>query len=228
MRHVLLISVLAATAAVPCLAHAEEPVSGASLTLQAQARATAPADEMVVVLRTVQEGVNLGAVNQRVLSQLQAAIQEAKGLPGVHARLGAVSTQQRYAPTTGTPDGWRVHGEVILDSSQLKELGELTGKLSQRLQLGDVSFRLSQQKQANLEAQLLQEVSVAFKEKAQLTTQALGFTGYRLGALHLSQSRQPPAGIAPLTTMRAAPAALPTEGGEQEMSVTLSGTVYPK
>lgn len=226
-RHFLAVA-LTVAAAFPHVAAAEEPPATPSLALTAQSRVSAPADEMVVVLRTAQEGANLGALNQRVLSQLQAAIKDAQGVAGVRARLGAVSTQQRYAPATGTPDGWRVQGEVVLDSLQLKELGELTGRLSQHLQLGEVSFRLSQQKQMSLEAQLLKDVTIAFRAKAKLTTEALGFAEYRMGSLQLSQSR-PPAGPAPLMAMRtSASVALPAEGGEQEMTATLSGTIFPK
>lgn len=228
MRHPLLATVLTVSVAFSAVAAANELPTVPSLALTAQSRVSAPADEMVVVLRAAQEGANLGTLNQRVLAQLQSAIREAQGVAGVRARLGAVSTQQRYAPSTGAPDGWRVQGEVVLDSLRLKELGELTGKLSQHLQLGEVSFRLSQQKQLSLEAELLKEVTMAFRAKAQLTTEALGFAEYRMGSLQLSQSR-PPAGPAPLMTMRASAAvALPAEGGEQEMAATLSGTIFPK
>lgn len=210
----------------PSMASAVEP----TVSLSAHASTKVPSDEMVVSLQVEREGTNLGALNQAVLAELQSALSQAKSISGVRARLGNVRTHQAYSPQ-GKPNGWRVHGEVVLDSKKLKELGDLTGHLSQKLQLSNVSFRLSAEKKLELEQSLLTDAAQAFRAKAQASAKALGYESFRIKEVNVSQAME--GGSSPVMPMfaksmairEAAPASVPVEGGESEVSVTLSGSV---
>ena len=231
MKH---FSILAAAVLLTTAAHAEGKSPEAAdarpaLTLNAQASQKVATDEMVALLGVTREGTNLGALNQAVLTELQGALAQARQVAGVNGRLGAVQTQRTYSQK-GEPNGWRVVGTLELDSRKLKELGDLVGALSLRLEMRGVSFRLSSQRTKELEEQLLVDAAKSFGQKARSLATSFGYAGYRLKEVSVSQARPgPDPGIAvPMMAMKAqamAPASMPAEGGEVELSVTMSGTV---
>jgi predicted secreted protein len=203
-------------------------MAGPSLVLDAQARAEVANDEMVLVLAAERDGPQVGPLNDAVLSQLNAAIAEAKGVEGVRARLGSISTQPNYG-RDGRPQGWRVRGEVVLVSSRIPALSQLGGRLAERLQVAGVQFRLSTERRRLEESRLLAEAAKAFRARAAEAALAFGFKGYELKELSL---RSPGAGVSrPMGMAMArgvpdAPAApMPAEGGESEVVVVVSGTI---
>ena len=215
-------------AAALCLA---APVlAGPTLELNEQARASVSNDEMVIVMAAERDGPQVGPLNDAVLSQLNAAIAEAKKVDGVKARLGNVSTQPIYT-RDGKQQGWKVRGEVVLESQRVSALGQLGGRLGERLQVSSVQFRLSTAKRRTQEQQLVTEAAQAFRAKAQQAAVAFGYRSYEMRALALQPGAVP--GPRPIMMARssdvamAAPAAppIPEESGESEVIVTVSGTV---
>lgn len=199
------------------------------VSLMAQASAKVPTDEMVVSLRSEKEGANLGSLNQSVLSELQAALNQAKAIPGVHARMGNVHTNQSYSPQ-GKLVGWRVQGDIVLDSNKLKELGDLAGQLSIKLQLSNVYFRLSAEKRLEVEQSLLEDAAQAFRKKAKASAVALGYETFSIKDVSVSQGQS---GGEPVTPMyakammvrEAASPSIAADAGETEVSVSMNGSV---
>lgn len=195
------------------------------VSLNAHARAQVPADEMTVSLSAEAQGPTVGPLNQKVLADLQTAMKQATAYSGVHARLGSVNTAPEYG-NQGKVTGWRVRGELILDSKELKNLGDLTGVLSQRLQLNQVAFRVADATRMAAERLLLEEASQRFQDKARLSAKALGYSGYRLKELQVSGSGEgSPRPYMAMKTMAMAAESLPVEGGTVDVSVALSGSV---
>jgi predicted secreted protein len=236
IRTIALASALAASVSLPAFAAPSVPPASdlqalPSVTLSAQAQVKVPTDEMVVLLRVEKEGANLGALNEAVLQELQDALTRAKSVSGVHAQLGSVHTRQTYTPQ-GQANGWHVQGNIMLDSKKLKELGDLTGKLSTRLQLGSVSFRLSAERRRALEQDLLKDAAQAFRGKAQAAAVALGYSDFVIKDVSISQASTggelpmpvPMYAKAMSASVRTA-AAVPEDAGETEVGVTLSGSV---
>jgi predicted secreted protein len=147
--------------------------AGPTLELNEQARASVSNDEMVIVMAAERDGPQVGALNDAVLSQLNAAIAEAKKVDGVKARLGNISTQPNYT-RDGKQQGWKVRGEVVLESQRVSALGQLGGRLGERLQVSSVQFRLSTAKRRAQEQQLVTEAAQAFRAKAQQAAVAFG------------------------------------------------------
>lgn len=238
IRSIVLASALAASVCAPAFAAA--PATPAtpsdiqalpSITLSAQAQVKVPTDEMVVLLRVEKDGTNLGALNDAVLQELQDALTRAKAVSGVHAQLGSVHTRQTYTPQ-GQANGWHVQGNIMLDSKKLKELGDLTGKLSTKLQLGSVSFRLSAERRRELEQDLLKDAAQAFRGKAKAAAVALGYSEFVIKDVNISQATI--GGDVPMPVPMYAKAmsasamnasAVPQDAGETEVGVTLSGSV---
>jgi predicted secreted protein len=197
-----------------------------TLSLDASARATVSNDEMVVTLAVERDGPQPGPLNEAVIAQLNAAIAEARTVEGVRARLGQVWTQPNFT-REGRPQGWRVRGEVVLESARLQPLAQLGGRLSDRMLLSGVQFRLSGERRRAEERRLLGEAAQAFRARAAEAAAAFGFTGYEIRELTLRGAGAAPP--RPLGMARAqgdaASAPLPTEGGDSEVVVTVSGTV---
>jgi predicted secreted protein len=199
-----------------------------TLALEAQARSTVANDEMVVTVAVEREGPQVGPLNDAVIAQLNAAIAEARAVEGVRARLGSVWTQPEVG-REGRQKGWRVRGEVILESTRMAALAQLGGRLGERMQLAGVQFRLSAERRRAEEQRLVAEAARAFRERAAEGARAFGFQGYELRELTLRTGGG--AGPRPLAMARggadAAPASvpLPAEGGDSEVVVGVVGTV---
>ena len=204
--------------------------AGPTLQLTHQSMRAVANDEMVVTMAADREGPQVGPLNEAVVSQLNAAIAEARRVDGVQARLGGVSTQPNYT-REGKPNGWRVRGEVVLESGRMPALAQLASKLGERLQVSSVQFRLSRERRRAEEQSLLREAAQGFRDKALQTAQAFGYKGYDIRELVL----QPGQGSIPRPMMMARnapdmaaaapPPPLPDEGGDSDVSVAVSGTV---
>lgn len=133
---------MVAVAALPAPIAAAAESKPPELELQATATGQASNDEMVVHLSAEQSGADIGQLNEKVLQALRTALDTAKGVAGVRARAGSVTTQPIW-DKDGKRTGWRVNGAVVLEGADLKATGELAGRLSKDLQLASVQYRLT-------------------------------------------------------------------------------------
>lgn len=221
-------------AAVTCTAAASEAPARATsspvLNIQASAEAKAPMDEMVVVLAVERDGAALGSLNQTVLAETNKALAEARKQSNVSAWLGTVRTHPVWGPQ-GKPSGWSVRAEVVLESRDFKQLSQFAGELSQKMAISSLSFRLSKEKRAALEQSLLTEVAANFKQKAEAAATALGYTGYAVKEVSLNQSTPGMGQPMPMMLMksnRAEAVAMPTDAGDESVSITMAGAVFLK
>jgi predicted secreted protein len=206
-----------------------------TLTLDAQAKSLVANDEMQVIFAVERDGNDLSAMNQTVLQALAAAINDAKKVDGVRARMGTVQTNPNWTPQ-GKPNGWRVRGEVSLSlqnsSQNFASLGNLAGQLAQKLQLSGINFKLSDDARTAAEKQLIKNAAGAFRAKAQDAASALGYKSFDIRDVNLNNGNNIIIRQAPMMkamrsdSMTAAP--VPSEGGDSEVTVTFSGTVILK
>ena len=160
---------------------------GPTLDLDAQSRLQVPNDEMQVVFAIEREGTDLAAMNQAVLQALNSAIADAKKTDGVKSRMGSVYTNPNWT-SQGKTNGWKVRGEISLQSKNFASLGNLVGQLSQRLQMSGVQFRLSDESRVAAEKELIRSAAAAFRAKAQEAAAALGFKSFDVKAVNLNGS----------------------------------------
>lgn len=217
MKKLALLALLA-----PTLAFAEP-----TLNLSADATSRVTNDEMVVSLSIERSGPDSAPITDAVVSALDEALKEAKAVRGVNARLSNVSTHPNWEQNR--KNGWVTQGGLSLTSKDMKALSLLTEKLSRKLQLAGVSFRLSDDKRTAEERRLLQEAADNFGAKASDAAKAFGYKSYTLGELTVGQSGYavPPRPMmmemASVRTARSAP--LPTDGGDSEVSVNVTGKI---
>lgn len=203
-------------------------LAGPTVNLAADARAAMTNDEMSVRLAVEREGESLGPLNRAVLDALNEAIEAAQKIDGVRARIGSLQTHPRYTQQ-GRTSGYRVRGDVVLESRRFAELGTLAGILAQKMQLAGVGFQLSRGARAQAEQRLLDEAAGAFRARAEAAARAFQMQGYELKTLTIGNAggATPRPVYSPMMAegaMRAAPP-VPVEGGETEVVVTISGAV---
>ncbi len=234
IKHLLQTAALAiALAAGPALAHSEPAGSGAAvpeLQLDAQAQTRVDNDLMTVALSVEMEGPRVQELSQRVLATLQRASAKARDTPGIEVRLDSVSTQPVWG-AKGRTGNWVVRGGLHLSSTRMADLGQLASALTAEMQISAVSFSLSRARSQEVEAQLMTDVAAAFNRRAQAMAGALGFKGYAIKTVSLSQAGNAPPPRVPVMLRSAAPASdagavpIPTEGGTTEVLLTMSGVV---
>ncbi len=207
----------------PALAEPATAPAEPVLRLSAEAVRSVNLDEMTVVLASERSGEAPGALNAQVLAELDATLAEARGTPGIVARLGSLQTQPA---ARGRPGPWQVRGEIVLEARDFRVLGDLAGRLAQRLQISAVRFGLSGEKRRSVERELLAEAAASFQDKASAAARAFGFAHYRIGEITLGTSGPRPG---PLMMRMAASAeaaiGVPSEGGETDVQVRVEGTV---
>ena len=201
--------------------------AGPTLTLSAEARARVANDEMVVAMAVEREGPQVGVLNDQVNREVADSLERARKVPGVQSRVGALQTIPTIGPQ-GRITGYRVRGELLLESRDFSALGQLAGTLGARLQVAWVSFRVSPQRRTEEQARLLKEAADAFRARSQAAALAFGFRDYELRTLSLDP------GHGPMPRMFAQPMAvegvraaapMPTEGGDSEIVVGVSGSI---
>ncbi|MCY1488793.1 hypothetical protein D9M68_224920 [compost metagenome] len=125
--------------------------------------------------------------------------------------------------------GWRERAELRLESQDFAALSKLTAELLGDLKMGGMDFAISKPSRKKSEDALLKEAVAAFKERAQLATEALGGKGYKLVSLNLASGGFRPV---PMQRMDAAPmmsmakgAAPEIEAGTSEVTVNADGVI---
>ena len=201
--------------------------AGPTVTLSADARGRVANDEMVVTLAVERDGADPGAANEGVVKALNDAIERAKKVPGVQARVGSLATHPTFNDK-GKPAGYRVRGEVVLESRNFSELAALSGSLAQRMLLAGVAFRASSGLRDQEEKRLLQEAANAFRARSRAIATAFGMNDSDIREVSVgSRSGGGPRPMAVSeAAMRASP--LPTEGGDSEVVVSVNGKIELK
>jgi predicted secreted protein len=125
---------------------------------------------------------------------------------------------------------WRERAEVRLESADFARLSALTGELLQSMKMAGMDFSIATDTRKTREDAMLKDAVNAFKARAQLATEALGGTGYKLVSLNLNTG-----GFQPPMPMRAYAAkgmammeAAPTpeiEAGTSQVTVSADGVI---
>lgn len=204
--------------------------AGPVVQLQVTAMSELPHDEMVVQLAIERTGPTAEKLNDEVLVGLNRALEKAKAVPGIRARLGSITTQPEWGPQ-GKATGWQVRGVMVLEGRDLRATGALAGELSSDMQIAGVSFRLTELARASEQAHLLKQAAAAFNERARATAEAFGFSAFELQKLiidHGGGDQPRPLQMEMRAAGMASKASVPTDGGDATVTLTVSGSVELK
>ncbi|MEX3900041.1 putative secreted protein [Paraburkholderia youngii] len=214
----------------PARAQTMMPQPSGVLSLNAQASAEVPQDEVEITLFYEQEASEPSALTSTLNQRADAALQKARGVAGVTARSGAFS----IFPSTdrdGRISAWRGRTEVVLESRDFAAASKLAGQMASIMQVGNVRFSLSPEAQRAAEQRLSGEAIKSFREQAAASSQAFGFSGYSIREVNVNHS-----GVMPRPMMMSAramgadakSAPMPLEGGTSTVTVNVSGSVQMK
>ena len=198
------------------------------VTLDASAAAEVPTDTLTITLFTEEQGPDPTDLAARVNTRLEQALAKAKADPNVQAQSGIYQTNPVY-DRANQITGWRIRAELILEGRDFKAVGALAGRLQPAMKISAMMFSLSRAAREKAEATLLTEALGRYQEKARVIAKGLGFPGFTLGQIAITSDRPP---FGPIAYRRAAMSAMadaappvPTEGGNNVVTVTVSGSV---
>ncbi len=199
------------------------------VTLDASANAEVPTDTLTATMFAEEQGPDPAALATRINARIEQALARAKTETTVQTRSGSYQTNPLY-DRANQITGWRIRAELIMESRDFKAVSTLAGQLQPALKLGTMTFSLSRAAREKAEATLLAEALENFQTKARAIAKGLGFPRYTLGQIMVhGDTQQPPRPMyrqAPMAAMaEAMPAPVPVEGGNNTVTVTVSGSV---
>ena len=164
-----------------------------------------------------------------ITESLNQAIARARQSKGVQVSLGSRHSYPVYSDNGQRISAWRERAELRLESAKFAELSELTGELLKQLKMGGMSFSIADSTRQNSEDALIKNAVEAFKARAQLTSEALGGSGYKLVSLNFTSGFQPPmpvrmAAMKSMAMSDAAPAP-EIEAGSSKVTLSADGVI---
>ncbi|WP_324731730.1 SIMPL domain-containing protein [Pseudomonas paeninsulae] len=182
--------VISATGLLSLAAHAEE-VHYNQISLRAEVNQEIAHDLMHVTLYSEAQDSDPAALAAQISKTLNASIAQARKAKGVSVAMGSRNSYPIYSETKGDDKGqqitaWRERAELRLESADFSALSRLTGEMLQDLKMGGMNFSIASATRKTHEDALLKEAVAAFKARAQLATEALGGSGYKLVNLSLN------------------------------------------
>lgn len=216
-------------ASLPALA-ADEPRYN-QVSLRAEVSKEVARDLMVVTLYTEAQDNDPGKLAKQVTDVMNKAVQQARTVKDVKISQGSRNSYPVYDNKGQKINGWRERAELRLESADFPALSKLTGELLQDLKMGGMDFSIAPTTRKTSEDALLKEAVDAFKARAQLATEALGGSGYKVVNLNLNSSGYPrpylrsaPMAMKAMSADEAAPSP-DVEAGTSEVSMNADGMI---
>ncbi len=200
------------------------------ISLRAEVNQEVQRDLMLVTLYTEAQDSDPAKLAAQITETLNKSLGQARQVKDVKISQGSRNSYPIYSDKGGKITGWRERAELRLESADFAALSKLTGELLGDLKMGGMDFSISPSTRKTSEDALLKDAVTAFKARAQLVTEALGGTGYKLVNLNLNTSGYPqPYLRAPVMMMKASREdAAPTpdvEAGTSQVSVAADGVI---
>ncbi|WP_312270258.1 SIMPL domain-containing protein [Pseudomonas sp.] len=208
-------------------AQAEEPRYN-QISLRAEVSQDVPRDRMQVTLYTEQQGNDPAKLAADITKALNEGVEAARKVNGVEISQGGRNSFPLYDDKRQTITAWRERGELHLQSSDFASLSRLTADLLGTLKMGGMTFTVADETRKKSEDALLKEAVNAFKARAQLATDALGGSGYKLVNLNLiTNNATGPMPMMRMKTMAYAESApsQDIEAGTSAVSITADGVI---
>jgi predicted secreted protein len=217
----------AVLSSVPAMA---EDVHYNQISVHAEVDQEVARDLMNVTLYSEAQNTDPAALAAEITETLNKALAQARQVKGVTIRQGNRNSYPVYDDKGQKITGWRERAELRLESADFAALSKLTGEMLGEMKMGGMDFSIAKPTRKVSEDALLKEAVTAFRARAQLLTEALGGTGYKVVNLNFNTSGYPqPYLRAPAMMMKAARSdAAPTpdvEAGTSQVTVTADGVI---
>lgn len=214
-------------------AHADQVAgvcpSSPMVSLNAVSKDRFPNDRISMTWTIRHESSESGRALQAVTQGVQSAVGDLKG----DKRISQIRTDYQTFPQRnreGKISGWEAVGRIVFEmsSDQLID-GSAQLNLGKGFVLDNVQYYMSDESTDKARTQLMKEAMVEFQQKAQVATEGFGFRRYQLSDLSVNDEWQRPQpvfkGRAMASMEMASDYAMPLEGGDSQMSVSVSGRI---
>lgn len=197
-----------------------------SVSLSASASRTVQNDSATARLFVEREDTDAAKAAENVTLQINKAHAVLKEFPELKARTAGHQAYPVWDKNRITR--WRVRHELQVEGADFTAMSKAIGAVQPYAQLGGIQFSVSGKLREATESQLIQETSAAFQRRADLLRQSFGAKSYRIKEIAV-QSGEPPH-IGPMLrapmALAAAEATPPVlEGGSNEITLTISGSI---
>lgn len=163
------------------------------IALRAEVSQEIAHDLMHVTLYSESQNEDAAKLAAEITNTLNAGLTQARAVKGITVALGSRHSYPVYDDKGQTITAWRERGEIRLESADFAALSTLTGKMLKTLKMGGMNFSIASPTRKTHEDALLKDAVNAFKARAQLATDALGGSDYKLVSLNLNSGGfQPP------------------------------------
>ncbi|MDD2060531.1 SIMPL domain-containing protein [Pseudomonas sp. GD03860] len=228
-RSAALVMATSLLASLPALA--EEPRYN-QISLRAEVSKEVARDLMIVTLYSEAQNTDPGKLANEITETMNKAVKQAREVKQVKISQGSRNSYPIYDNKGQKITGWRERAELRLESADFPALSKLTGELLQQLKMAGMDFSIAPATRKTSEDELLKDAVNAFKNRAQLATEALGGKGYKVINLNLNSSGYPHpyARSAPMMMKASmdAEGAAPSpdiEAGTSQVSLSADGTI---
>ncbi|HYQ39072.1 MAG TPA: SIMPL domain-containing protein [Pseudomonas sp.] len=225
------LAALLALGASLCLSplRAEEQPRYNQISLRAEVSREVAHDRMQILLYSEAQQSDPAKLAAQTTETLNRAIERARAVKAVEVSLGSRQSFPVYDDKGRKVLAWRERAELRLESADFAALARLGSELQGELQMAGLHFSLSAANRQQHEDQLLKDAVAAFKARAQLVSQAMGASGYKLVRLDLNAGGgpRPPLRMAAMKSLAVADGApLPQiEAGTSELTVNADGVI---
>ena len=207
-----------------------EDVHYNQISVRAEVDQEVARDLMNVTLYSEAQNTDPAKLAAEITETLNKALAQARQVNGVTIRQGNRSSYPVYDDKGQKITGWRERAELRLESADFAALSKLTGEMLGDMKMGGMDFSIAKPTRKTSEDALLKSAVTAFRARAQLLTEALGGTGYKVINLNFNTSGYPqPYLRAPVMMMKAERSdAAPTpdvEAGTSQVTVTADGVI---
>jgi predicted secreted protein len=207
-----------------------EDVHYNQISVRAEVDQEVARDLMNVTLYSEAQNTDPAKLAAEITETLNKALAQARQVNGVTIRQGNRSSYPVYDDKGQKITGWRERAELRLESADFAALSKLTGEMLGDMKMGGMDFSIAKPTRKTSEDALLKSAVTAFRARAQLLTEALGGTGYKVINLNVNTSGYPqPYLRAPVMMMKAERSdAAPTpdvEAGTSQVTVTADGVI---
>jgi predicted secreted protein len=217
----------------PLAAFAQQPTVREFDMLSFSAAATEEVvyDQATATFAYDEQGKDPSVLSDKASQAVTTALKQAKAVKEVHAHTGQFSTYPIYDKDQ-KPVGWRVHAELLIESTEFKALSALVNTLASTLPLSNMHYSLTPVTRKDLSKKLESQAIAAFREKAQRLTQDFVYSAFQIGEMTVGDND----GISPRSNMYMAREPIfsksavnvPIEAGTTTVTVTVNGSVKMK
>ncbi|NQD92125.1 SIMPL domain-containing protein [Pseudomonas sp. CrR25] len=198
------------------------------IALRAEVNQEIAHDLMHVTLYSEAQHSDPATLATQITRTLNAAVSQAREAKGVSVALGSRHSYPVYDDKGQKITAWRERAELRLESADFATLSKLTGEMLKDMKMGGMDFSIASPTRKSHEDALLKDAVKAFRARAQLATEALGGSAYKLVSLNLNTGGfQPPMPMrmAKGMAMMDAAATPEIEAGTSQVTVNADGVI---